>query len=57
MLVGFEETAYFVLESDPNSVDVCVALNGTTERVVAVTVTAMDLSATSQLIVLLRSHF
>ena len=47
VMVGFEETAYFVLESHPSSVNVCVVLNGTTEREVDVNVTAMDMSATS----------
>ena len=46
--VGFEETTYFVLESNPSSVIVCVVLNGTTEREVEVSITAMDVSATSQ---------
>ena len=49
-MIGFEEAAYFVLESNPSSVNVCVALNGTTEREVKVTITAVDISATSQLI-------
>ena len=48
--IGFEEIAYFVLESNPSSVNVCVILNGTTEREVNVHVTAMDISATSQFI-------
>ena len=52
MTVGFEDTAYFVLESNPSSVNICVILNGTTEREVEVNVTAMDLSATSQFILL-----
>ena len=50
VVVGFEETTYFVLESDPSSVNVCVILNRTTERVVQVIVTGMDISATSQFI-------
>ena len=47
-MVGFEETAYFVLESQPSSVNVCVVLNGTTERAVGINVTAVDMSAKSQ---------
>ena len=47
VMVGFEETAYFVLESQPSSVNVCVVLNGSTEREVDVNITAMDMSATS----------
>ena len=46
--IGFEETAYFVLESNPSSVNVCVVLNGTIDREVEVTVVAVDMSATSQ---------
>ena len=49
-MVGFEETAYFVLESNPSSVNVCVVLNGTTEREVLINVTAMEMSAKSQLL-------
>ena len=48
MKIGFEETMYFVLESSPSSVNVCVILNGTAEREVNVHVTAMDISATGQ---------
>ena len=48
--IGFEETIYFVLESNPSSVNVCVILNGTTEREVNVHVIAVDISATSQFI-------
>ena len=50
VIVGFEETAYFVLESQPSSVDVCVVLNGMTERTVGVNVTAMDMSAESEFV-------
>ena len=49
--IGFEETAYSVIESNPSSVNVCVVLNGTTEREVEATVITEDLSATGQLII------
>ena len=49
-MVGFEETAYFVLESNPSSVNVCVVLNGTTEREVNIGVIAIDISAIGQFI-------
>ena len=48
-MVGFEETAYFVPESDLNSVVVCVVLTGMTEREVDVEVIPMDMSAIGQL--------
>ena len=50
VMVGFEKTMYSVLESQPSSVNMCVVLNGTTERKVDVDVTAMDLTATSRLL-------
>ena len=46
VIVGFENPIYFVLESDPSSVNVCVILNGTTEREVAVNVTVVGISVT-----------
>ena len=50
VVVGFEARTYFVLESNPSSVNVCVVLNGTTEREVEVNVAAIDMSAASQFI-------
>ena len=49
VMVGFEETAYSVVESTSSSVNICVVLNGTTEREVEVFTTAVVISATSLL--------
>ena len=48
MSVSFEEANYYVLESNPSSVIVCVVISGTAERDVEVNVTAMEITAQSK---------
>ena len=48
VMVGFEETTYFVLESQPSSVNVCVVLDGTTERAIEINMTTVEDSATGE---------
>ena len=47
-MVGFEDMAYSVLESQPSSVNVCVVLTGATERAIEINMTSVEGSAAGE---------
>ena len=56
MSVSFEEANYYVLESSPSSVNICVALTGSTERDLEVNVTAIEVTAQREIILFMLAQ-